>query len=136
MFRVVEIDELELVQAKQAQAALDTATHLLSGEDAGLQIAVGLRCQHEAGWKPAHLAEHDSDAALTLTITIGGGGIQEVERARKDSTNRGQGTLLGDFVGEGLRHTPQWGSANTDRRHLQASPAQLGQAPWPCNVCL
>src|SRR6266567_5920532 len=102
MLGVVEMDELQLLQTQQAQAALDTAPHLRTGEDSGLQIAVGLRCQHEARWKPTKLAEDDADAALALPIAIGGGGIQKVERARKESTKRGQGSLLGNFVGEGL----------------------------------
>src|SRR5258708_12636932 len=38
MLRVVEIDELQLLQAQQAQAALDTAPHLRPRKDPGLQI--------------------------------------------------------------------------------------------------
>src|SRR3954454_635268 len=120
MLRVVEIDELQLLQTQQAQAALNATQHLRTSEDAGLHIAVGLRCQHKARWKPAELGEHASNAALTLTISVGSGGIQEIEGTREESTDRGQGALFGDLVGEGLRHIPQGGSANTDRRHLQA----------------
>src|SRR5205085_4803015 len=136
MFGVVEMDELQLLQAQQAQAALDTAPHLCTGEDAGLQIAVGLCCQHEARRKPARLAEYDADATLALTIAVGSGGIQEVEGTRKESTNRGQGALLRYFVAEGLRHTPQRSCANTDRRHLQASRAKRAQCQWLWSFCL
>src|SRR5947209_20510317 len=124
MLGIVQVDELQLLQAQQAQAALDAAPHLRAGEDAGMQIAVGLRCQHEAGWKPTQLVEHDADAALAFTIAIGGGGVQEVDGTREESSNSGQGTLLGNFVVEGLGHTPQWGSPNANRRHLQTRRAQ------------
>src|SRR5215471_20564748 len=76
MLRIVEIDELQLFQTQKAQAALDASPHLRTSEDACLQIAVGLGCQHEGGWKPAKLTEYDADAALALAITVGGGGIQ------------------------------------------------------------
>src|SRR6266700_3272396 len=104
MLGVMEMDELQFLQTQQAQTALDTAPHLRTGEDPSLQITVSLRHQHEAGRKPAKHAEHNSDATLALTITIGGGGIQKVEGTRKERTYRGQGSLLGNFVGEGLRH--------------------------------
>src|SRR6266567_710429 len=123
MLRIVEIDELQLLQAQQAQAALDAAPHLRASEDAGLQIAVSLGCQHEARRDPTNLAEYDADAALALAIAIGGGSIQEVEGTGKENTNCGQGALLLDAIGESLRHTPQWGGANTDGRHLQACRA-------------
>ena len=136
MLGIVQVDELQLLQAQQAQAALDAAPHLRAGKDAGLQIAVGLRCQHEARRKPAKLAEHDANATLALTIAVGSGGIQEVEGTRKESTNRGQGALLRYFVAEGLRHTPQRSCANTDRRHLQASRAKRAQCQWLWSFCL
>src|SRR5437660_8665826 len=47
VLRVVEIDELQLLLAQQAQAALDATSHLRTREDASLQITVGLRCQHK-----------------------------------------------------------------------------------------
>src|SRR5436853_7542493 len=100
MLGIVQVDELQLLQAQQAQAALDAAPHLRAGEDAGLQIAVGLRCQHEARRKATQLVEHDANAALTFTIAIGGGGVQEVDGTCKESSNRGYGSLLGNFVGE------------------------------------
>src|SRR5690242_8759805 len=74
MLRVVEIDDLQLLSAQQTQAALDAAPHLRTSEDASLHITVGLCCQHEVGWQSADLTEHDTDAALTFTIAIGGGG--------------------------------------------------------------
>src|SRR5436309_15695568 len=109
MLRVVEIDELQLLQAQQAQAALNAAPHLGTVEDACPQIAVGFRCQHKAGWKPTKLAKHASNATLALTISIGSSSVQKVEGTRKESTDRAQGTLFGNFIGEVLWHTPQWG---------------------------
>jgi len=96
MLGVVEIDELQLLKAQQAQAALNAASHLRAGKDAGLHITVGLGCQHKAGRKSTKLAEHDAEAALALTISVGGGGIQKVEGSREASTDGGYGSLLGD----------------------------------------
>src|SRR5260370_42538559 len=101
MLRVVEIDELQLLQTQQAQATLNAAPHLRAGKDARLHIAVGLRRQHKVRRKLAQLTEHDPNAALALTITIRGGGIQEVEWTGEKSANRGPGALLRDCIGEG-----------------------------------
>src|SRR5207302_8521429 len=44
---VVEMHELEPVEAEKAQAPLDRAPDLAAAEVAGLRIGVGLRRQHE-----------------------------------------------------------------------------------------
>src|SRR5712691_8106928 len=139
MLGVVKIDELQLLQAQQAQAALDAAPHLRTSEDASLQIAIGLCGQHESRRDPAKLAEYCSNAALAFAIAVGSSGIQEIKGASpavaltsKESTNCGQGALFPDAIRESLRHIAEWGGANTDWRHLQACRAKWarGQRSW------
>ncbi len=131
MLGVVKIDELQLLQAQQAQAALNAAPHLRASEDASLQIAVGLGCQHESRRDPAKLAEHYSNAALAFTIAVGSSGIQEIKGTSpavavtsKESTNCGQGALFPDAIRESLRHIAKRGGANADRGYLQACRAK------------
>ena len=48
VFGVMQIAERQAINPQQPQAALDAPPHLRSCEIAGMQIAVGLGCQHEA----------------------------------------------------------------------------------------
>src|SRR6185437_3177172 len=48
MRRIVEIDQLQLLQTQQAQTALNADPHLRAAKNTALEIAVGLCRQHIA----------------------------------------------------------------------------------------
>ena len=79
VLRIVQVDDLQMVQAEQTQAALDRTAGLLAAEVPGLQIAVGFGGQHKAVGQAAQLAQQQPDAALALTVAICRGGIHEVD---------------------------------------------------------
>ncbi len=125
MLGVVDIDDLQAIQAQALQAPLDRALELLAAKIAGAQIAVALGGQHIASRQPAKLAQHQADPALALAVAIGGGCIKEVDRRAKGRAQRGQRRFLGDAIGEGFGHIAQRRAAHTQRRDQQ-----LGRAKW------
>src|SRR5215203_1897906 len=81
---IVQVHELETVQPEQPQGPFDRAPHLITGEVASLRVAVGLGGQHAVLGQPSDLREHLTYAPLALPITVGGGRVEEVQRALED----------------------------------------------------
>jgi hypothetical protein len=124
---VVQVDDLQALQAEQAEAALDGAFDLLAGEVAGLEVAVGLGGQDQVVGESAQLTQDEADAALALAVAVRGGGVEEVDRAVGDGLQGGQGLVLGHGLGVGVGHVAQGGGAEADRRDLQVGLAERAQ---------
>src|SRR5436305_5138341 len=112
MFRVMEIEYLHLIQPKQAQATLHTATYLRPSEFTCAQIAIRFGTQNKARWKPPQLTQHNTYTALTLTIAIGSCGIDKSNRAGKDRADCGERLLFRHTIGERFRHITQGSTTN------------------------
>ena len=70
VLRVVQVDQLEAIHAKQPQGTLDGAAHLLSGEVPGREVPIRLGCQYYVLWQAAHLREHLTYPALALPVAV------------------------------------------------------------------
>src|SRR3954453_23490529 len=72
---IVEIDDLDAIDAEQFQGALHPALDRLAGVVVVLRVTPLLGLQERVFRQPAALAQDETDAALALAVAVEGGGV-------------------------------------------------------------
>src|SRR5450755_167400 len=115
---IVQVHELNLLQAKQAQTTFDAATHLVAAEIARLQVAISLGGQHKSLGQATDFAQYSTNAPLALSIPIRRGGIDEFDGSRENGAQRLQRPLLPYRVIERSGHISERRGSDAEPRHL------------------
>src|SRR4029079_13156379 len=119
---VVEVHEPETVEVEPLERLLDRALDPITGEVAGVHVAVDLGLEHETLRQAADLTDDEADALLGVAVVVAR--VEEVDRALEDPAYRGQGVLERDLLHVRERRVPERRAADAQRRDLQPGPAK------------
>src|SRR5215204_3090198 len=101
---IVEIDDLDAIDAEQLKGAFHPALDRLAGVVVVLRIAPLFGLEERVFWQPTALAQDKTNASLALAVTVEGGGVDVGDRTVKRGANGGQRVLFQHPVGERLGH--------------------------------
>ena len=112
MLGVVQEDKLQVIQAQEAQTALNALLDAHAVEGPAARVAAHLSLEHVASRQPTPFTQHDTDTALAFTVPIGGRRINVVNRAGENGSYGRQRDVLRHAVAEYIRHITKWRAAH------------------------
>ena len=139
VFGIVQVQEVDPIDAERLQALLERAARARGVEHARLEIAVELGRDDEALRKTAALANGGADPLLAAPEPIIARSVDEIGGPIENGVDRGSRARFVDAVAIGVRHVAEAGGAKADGRDHKIGAAQsdlvhgaLGQSrtPW------
>ena len=113
---IVQIDDLDAIDAEQLQGALHAPLDRLAGVVVVLWITPLLGLQERVLRQPAALAQDETDAPLALAVAVEGGGVDVGDRAVEGGADGGQRILFRHPIAERLWHVADRRATDGDGR--------------------
>ena len=125
MLGIVDMEDMNPVEAQGLQGLLQRSTSPGGVETIGLGISIKLGRDHEAFGKTSALPDDISNSLLAAPKSVNARTIEEIDWPFKDRSHGLFGTVLVDPVPVGVRHIGQGSRPETDVRHEQVRPPQF-----------